>query len=478
MNVSDLYEYQRPAAEGLLAALRSNGAAIDASDCGTGKTYTTGAILRARDVPTLIIGPKVSRPGWLRMGRTLGVEFDYTHYEEVRFGTTPFGEWEYPRPKNLARKLVCEVCQCEVPQNKVIRCPYHSLGIHCVKSITVPHKRGKFFWNPAIKQLVFDEAHRCCALSSSHADMMIAARRQGIPTLALTATAGDSPLHFRALGYLLGLHGLTNFYPWIMQRGCSRLPFGGFHFCCSEARQNQVMEQLHADIFPERGVRLRCEEIPRFPEIDVSAELYEIDSKPGQINALYEEMSDDIAAVHGARDFDSDLPVTADMRARQEVELLKCPALVELTEDSIAKGFHVALFVNFRATVEALCKRLGTDCKIDGSQIGERGARKRQHNIEQFQSDSSPVIIATDAGNESVDMHDVRGKFPRIGYVCPGHSARQFKQKLGRLRRAGAKSRAVYRIVLAAGTCEEEIKENLDKKLNRMDLLSDGDLMP
>lgn len=471
-----LLPYQVPAATALLRALLRNGAAADASDCGIGKTYVAGAVLRALDQPTLVIGPKVSRPGWLRMGKHLGTSFSYAHYEQVRTGETPFGCWDNPRPKRLAQKLFCIVCQCEVGAQP---CPYHALGIHCVTNKKVPHRRGRFRWNNAVKQLVFDEAHRCCGLGSSHADLMIAARREGIPTLALSATAGDSPMHFRALGYLLGLHNLHDFYPWAKRHGCHQMPFGGFHFACSEENQLRHMEKIHHEIFPGRGIRLRVDEIPGFPEIEVQTELYEIDAKPGQIDALYEEMSDSIAEVHDNRDYDTDLPVTADMRARQEVELLKIPALVELTQDAVNRGQHVALFVNFRRTCDELCKRLKTDCRIDGSQVGDKGARDRQANVGAFQADESPVIVCTSAaGSESLDMHDVRGKFSRLGLISPMHSVRQFRQVLGRLRRAGAKSRAVYRVVLAAGTCEEKIKEALDRKGNRMDSLLDGDLMP
>lgn len=471
-----LLPYQIGSATALLRALNRNGAALDASDCGVGKTYVTGAVLRAVDRPTLVIGPKVSRPGWMRMGKHIGTSFSYAHYEQIRTGETPYGQWDNPRPKRLAERLVCQVCQCEVRDQG---CPYHARGIHCVVAKKIPHKRGRFRWHPAVRQIVFDEAHRCAAVDSSHADLMIAARREGIPTLALTATAGDSPLHFRALGYLLGLHGLNNFYPWIQSHGCHRMPFGGFHFACSEENQRRHMEKIHNMIFPERGVRLRVEDIPGFPEIDVRAELYDIDAKPGQIDALYETMADAIAEVHEHRDYDNDLPVTADMRARQEVELLKVPGLVELTQDDIAEGRHVAIFVNFRRTSDELCKRLKTDCRIDGSQIGDRGARERQKNVGAFQADESPVIVCTAAaGSESLDMHDVRGKFQRIGRVLPMHSIRQLQQVLGRLRRAGSKSRAIYRIMLAAGTCEEDIKENLDRKQMRLDSLNDGDLMP
>lgn len=477
MDTSGLYPYQEKAALSLLEALRTHGAALDASDTGTGKTAHAVSLIRHFNAPALVVGPRVSKPGWEKMGRILGTEFSYTHYEAVRIGTMPYGQWQFPRPKRLKERLVCSVCQCDIRPGQP--CPYHSLGIHCANIKKVPHKHGRFIWSPAIKFLLFDEAHRCAAPNSTHAELLIAAKRQGILTLAISATAGDSPLHFRALGYLLGLHNLIDFWPWTFKRGCSKMPFGGIHFAVAEQRKVEIMSQLNAEIFPSRGARVRVDEIPGFPEISVWPELYDIDAKPGQIDALYEEMADAIAKVHGDRDMDNDLPVTSDMRARQEVELLKVPAMVEITNDDLASGRHVAIFVNFRATAEELCKRLETDCRIDGSQVGEAGSRRRQANIERFQSDESPVIVATSAaGNVSIDLHDTHGNFPRIGNVFPGHSVREFTQLLGRLRRSGAKSKALYRIILAAGTCEEEIYDNLGSKTNRLDALLDSDFMP
>ena len=77
-----------------------------------------------------------------------------------------------------------------------------------------------------------------------------------------------------------------------------------------------------------------------------------------------------------------DHPLTVILRLRQEIELIKVPILTELTEDEIAQGRHVANFVNFRQTLDELCARLKTQCRIDGSQIGTQGQLQRDRNIE------------------------------------------------------------------------------------------------
>ena len=158
--------------------------------------------------------------------------------------------------------------------------------------------------------------------------------------------------------------------------------------------------------------------------------------------------------------------------------MLMAPVFVELAQDAKAEGKHVALFFNFRETVDEVCRMLKTTCRVDGSQVGEAGARRRTANVDAFQRDDEPYIVCTnDAGCESIDLHDVRGEFPRLGLCSLGWSAKKTRQVFGRLRRALGKSKALYRCVLAAGTVQERVHKNVSGKLNNLDLLNDGDLM-
>lgn len=478
-NSGGLLPYQIPAVEQLLAALRTNGAALDASDMGVGKTYAAGGVIRELNAPTLVVCPKVSITGWQRMGERLGVEFDIVNYEQLRTGKTPFGAWANPKTEASGKFLKCNSCQLVFDPAKPQPCPHHFAGIHCVETKTKPHNYGRFSFHPGVKLAVFDEAHRAGAVDSLNADMLIATRRQGIRALSLSATAADSPLGLRGLGYSLGLHKLADFYPWAMRHGCRKLPFGGFHFAVGEERKREILAGIHADIFPARGARVRIEDLgDAFPDCQVFAELCDMDAG-GKIDAAYAEMAEAVERLNCAarNDVAADHPLTKILRARQRIELLKVPMLVELAQDAVAEGRSVALFVNFRETVDELCKRLKTNCRIDGSQVGPAGERQRRASMEDFLADRERIIVCTiAAGGISIDLHDIRGEFPRLGLISPGYSAREFRQVCGRLRRQGAKSKSIYRAIFAAGTVEAPVQKALAGKLNNLDALNDADL--
>jgi hypothetical protein len=60
----------------------------------------------------------------------------------------------------------------------------------------------------------------------------------------------------------------------------------------------------------------------------------------------------------------------------------------------------------------------------------------------------------------------------------PDTSAVTMRQVFGRLPREGGKSTAYYKIVLAAGTEEEEVHKNFNVKSSNLDALLDSDLVP
>lgn len=488
-NRTGLLDWQGPAAEILLDALANHGGALDASDMGTGKTAQALAVVRELDRPTLVVCPAVSMTGWKRMGERLDVKFSCLNYEMLRTGRTQYGEWENPKPKTSEKTYVCETCQQKFKSLEEVasrRCPHHRIGIHCLVIKPKPHAYGKFKWCSGIKQIVFDEVHRCSALDSLQADMLIAARRLRIPTLGLSATAAESPLDFRALGYVLGLHSLVDnssspgFFKWAFARGVRKHPMGGFYFAVGEEHKKQIMAQLHAEIFPSRGARVRIDDLgTAFPEVQVTAELYDI-KEAGRIDSLYVAMDSAILQLNGERALDKcpEHPLTLLLRASQEIELLTVPVYEELVADALAQGLHVAIFVNYRRTVDELCRRLKTSCRVDGSQVGEYGRLQRELCIEDFQRDEEPVIVCSAAaGSESISLHDEHGKYPRLGLVAPGNDARRVRQILGRLRRATGKSKAFYRFICIADTVQVKTHKALSSKLNCMDALNDADLM-
>lgn len=476
MNTEGLLTYQVEPVHCLIAALSLHNAALDASDCGVGKTYHAAAVVRHLADPTLVVCPKISVTAWGRALDDMRTSADVQNYEMLATGRTPYGRWEHPLPKTADRKweYVCECCQLRVDLVRTSRCPVRPSGIHCIHPKKTPHNYGKFIWHEAIKFLIFDEVHKCGGLDSLNADMLTAAKRQNITTLALSATAADSPLCLKALGYVLGLHGGPScFFNWARARGCSRPVFGGLHFLVSEQRKKQIMSAIHADLFPSRGVRVRVNDIPGFPECRVTAELYDLENS-GRIDELYATMDEAIRLLNETKAGDAcaENPLTMLLRASQQIELLKVPLFVALHDEATEAGFSVAIFVAYTQTLEELMKRLKVSACIRGGQ----SPMERTKWIDKFQSNEEKTIIANiAAGGVSVSLHDLHGR-KRLGLASLHPSAVKMRQVFGRLPRAGALSPSLYRIPLVAGTCEEKTHKRLVSKLNSLDALNDADL--
>jgi hypothetical protein len=405
---------------------------------------------------------------------------DVLNWEMVRTGRTPFGVWQHPLTTE-DRFYKCQACWEVLSYDQVLTpCRCNPEAGHRVKA--TKHKYGKFTWHPGIKFLILDEVHRANGLKSLNAEMLIAAKRQNIPTLALSATPACSPLHFRGLGYLLGLHDLTGdsgFAAWSRGLGCRFHPqFKGLQWFAPKAEQTKIMANLSRFIFPSFGVRLREEDIPGFPKRRIQANLFDLEGYK-KLDDLYEEMRDALLRHKMKKEDDKDPenPLTKAMRCRQEIELLKIPPVIELAQDYIAKGYAVALFVNFSETLLELRHRLKCDCFVDGTQTGDPAGR--QKHIDRFQANKSRFIIVNNqAGGECCNLQDIRGEFPCVGLVMPPVSARIFKQVVGRLHRMKAKSMALYRVIFAAKTKEEQTHRKLSQALNNLDALMDGDLVP
>lgn len=444
------HKYQVESIEHLKRVLPCWGAAVDGSDTGTGKTLVAVEVMKSLDLPTLVVAPKAVLPGWHRTAAAQGTELDAMNWEMLRTGRTPYGEWRLPSPR---------------------------------------HRKERFYYNPGVKFLIFDEVHRAMSYQSKNAELVRAARRQRIPALALSATLADSPLEMDAIGYLVGLHdGDTpptlrnpeplNFFKWARRHGCGPGAFSAFEFNGTAEKKAEHMAKIHAALYPARGVRVRIPDLgDQFPETQITAELYDL-GQEDKINALYRTMGKEIAKLkaRAANDMPGD-EIVALLRARQEVELLKVPVFEELAREDIRAGRSVAIFVNFRATLEALCARLGTTCFIDGSQTGEEGARQREANRAAFQAGRSRVIVCiSEAGGLGLDLHDVHGIFPVSSYISAGYNAKTLRQVFGRVWRSGGLSKSLQRIIFAAGTVEEKIHRNISRKLNNLDALNDGDL--
>lgn len=462
----------------LLAVLQTAGSAVDLSDMGTGKTFVACAVSTALKIPTLVVCPDIAQTAWKEAAAVFGETLSVIGYEMLRTGRSPFGTWEHPLPP--VRQLIhkCVNCQIKYRDGEPIPpCYTRPDGIHGFETKVAPHNYGKFSFHPAVGLIIFDEVHRCNAMDSLNADMLIAAKRERKFILGLSATAAESPLHFRALGYALDLHRLGDFYSWAARYHCRRVPRAGFKWMVGEEKQREIMASIRSNIIPARGVRVTTASIPNFPKRVITSELYDL-KENGRIDKLYTIMGEALAQLkeHAADDKDPENPLTKMLRAHQEIELLKLPVMVELAEDHRAKGFSVAMFVNYSQTIAELKKRLKIKCIIDGT---PEGVKLRDQSINLFQTNAERYIAANiKAGGICVSLQDLHGDFPRVGLVMPCHSAVDLRQVFGRLQRDGGKSTCFYKVLLAAGTMETKMHSAMNRKQGNIEALNDSDLSP
>lgn len=425
-NVRGLLSYQTAPVAVLNAALRRWGAALDASDCGVGKTYAAAALFRELGVRPAIVCPKSIIPAWKRVLALFGVEPCFVlNYEQIRTGKHAWAK--------------------------------------------IDEAAGFFEWRlPDNAALGFDEVHRCAGDETLNARMLVAAKLSGRPVHMMSATAAEKPGHLRAIGYVLGLHHMSDFFPWAGKYGLVKNDWtGAWEF--QNPEENAL--KLNKLIFPAHGTRIRIADLgDTFPETQITAESYDVDGKEDQIDAIYRAMYDELVQ----KEAEALEWIVALLRARQKVELLKVPLLVDLTRDLIEEGKSVVIFSLFKDTIAYLKQELNTTCCIEGDQHPS----VRQFNLDAFQADRERVILCNiKAGGEGIELHDTHGKYPRATLICPTTRATEMRQALGRVVRSGGMSKSIQRIIFAAGTIEEKTCQAVQKKLHTIALLNDGDLV-
>ena len=422
--------YQLPAIENTLRALRKHGAALDASDPGTGKTLMNLTVCREVGARPGIIAPLAALPGWERHCRILGIRPAFLHtWEKMRTART---EW-------LAR----------------------------------PH--GNWRWSiPDDVLLVFDEVHKAKSHDSQNARLHIAASAQELAMVCLSATVCSDPLGMRALGTMFGwFKQADEFWQWAFRHGVRKNFHGkGFGFNPrNDAEGDAILKDIHSRIFPERGTRLRIAEIPDFPKTTIIPEAHAL---PEEQTDTLRRMLDEIVAKNDEEmASEKSTILTQLLRERQYSETAKADLLAKIVRDELDNGQSVAVFVNFLPTLELLQAEF--KCPVVK---GGQTPKERAEATTAFQANKVRVILCqVAAGGQSIDLHDTDGRFPRVSVICPTYSVIELRQILGRVQRTGAKSPSRQRIIFAKGTVEEEVCDAVADKLDNLDLLNDGEIM-
>lgn len=436
-NKEGLREWQVPSAERLCSALKKYKAAIDGSDTGTGKTYAAIAAARELKLKIGVICPKSVISAWHKVIENhFGLQAEFViNYESAKTGK------------------------------------YKNIGVW--KPVSKISNKEYFYWNLSKNTLIiFDESHRLKGGNTINAEIAIQAKKQGYHILCCSATNAINPIELKATGYILELYK-KNYLQYLRDHGCKKGRFG-WEFNGDET----ILKKLHFDLFMERGTRLRKEEIVGFPDCETVAEAYNVsETNEKEINGVYDEMNRELMMLSIKCKNTAEWKINAmviQLRARQKAELLKVPLFVEMAEDAIEDGMSVAIFANFTETIEALSKRLHTKCIV----WGKNKKDERDNAIDAFQADNERVILVnTAAGGAGLSLHDLNGKYSRMSIISPTPSAVNLRQVLGRIHRDAAKSKALQKIVFAANTEEEDVCENVKKKLNNLDIINDGDLL-
>ena len=209
--LAKLRPWQREPAQHLRRILESADSALDASDTGTGKSFMAAAVAVDLGLPTLVICPKISVSMWHRVASHFEDSFSILNYELLRGGKTLYGSWQHQEKINAKGPitLVCQYCQRRFSETEITNdCYTNESKIHCVEVKRTRVNYGYFIFNNAVQMVIYDECHRCGGLDSLNAELLIAAKRQKIKHLLLSATPAQTILQMKAIGYSLDLFEL------------------------------------------------------------------------------------------------------------------------------------------------------------------------------------------------------------------------------------------------------------------------------
>jgi hypothetical protein len=441
-------DYQHDAALNIFESLTTHGVSFDASDMGTGKTYTAGCVLKNMMAQlqsrAFIVCPRVVIPSWQTACNHYGITpLGILNYEKLTRGNTLFVQWiDDPKSKTL----------------------------------------GHFEWSlPLGTVIVFDEVHKCKGEDSLNGLLLRAAKDQGYLIHTMSATAATTPTEMFSLGYILGLHqgGYREFKQWCIDHGCEWTgAFGAQTFNYGDEKAMKAMKGLHDHIFTEtrKGTRISINDLgDKFPETKITADAVDMGVNTPKIQRIYEVMEREIALLEEKSENYSAHVFAVMMKARRLCELQKVPTFVEMIKDLVSQGKSVAVFVSFTDTVNAIRVRLSKKMNVSYI-IGGQGEQDREVDIELFQMGVNKVMLANiSAGGVGVSLHDTTGENERHSLISPNYSAIQVSQSMGRVRRQGG-GYSRQQVLFAANTIEEEACNRVRGKLGNINLLNDGDL--
>lgn len=458
-NVSNLRPYQYSAVETLCAAMLRYGSALDSSDAGIGKTYTAVAVARELNLRPGIVCKKIAISSWEAVCKEMGVKPLFV------------ASWERAKSRS----------KCTLQFIK-----------YGFDYRTVDRGGSKMYrWSlPQRSILIFDEAHmgnnytkKEVRVASKYktneeftmnSQILLAAER--LPVLCLSATIAHNMYRMRVILHILKIIHKDKFIPWIESIGCIE----NQHEKYENLSEFSELTKINKIIYPYHGVRLSYKDPlvkAYFPEEINIVKLINLAVKEeSKQNILYKDLL--YLAKHYEKLGRKASEVReANLRFRQECELLKADSLSELAASYIEQGNSVVIFVNFLNTLKYLARKFKTKSIIHGGQTGDKGSLERDMVIKNFQDNKSHILISMiAAGGQSISLHDLKGR-RRISLICPTYNPVHLKQTMGRIYRSGSLSIPINFLVYAAGTIEQQVAAKVNYKIKAIDTINTGDLI-
>ena len=332
---------------------------------------------------------------------------------------------------------------------------------------SVVRKKKIYTWNPVPLDtvLIVDEFHRCGG-NSEYSQIVRDFPNKG-RTIMLSATPCDSVLKVKTLAAVLGICPPNLFWSWVQKTYKARKGFfGGLQI--SKANDKAALVD-----FRERMVRsgqisglVKSELGDAFPKVQVLTKVVDV-ANPRELDRAYLE---DLKALQEQAD-DAENQAVAFLRSRQMAEMSMIPTIEEQIDLLTEQGFRVIVFVNYKATLHAIPN-------LEVRYHGELPADLRLSCVQMFQRDEVKTFGATSScGGESITLDDQDGDKPRAIMLCPGVSAREVIQCIGRGNRAKSKSDLLVYILFPNCPSGERIRSIVASKTDRLESLVDTDLM-
>lgn len=397
--------------------------ACDFSDMGTGKTYMGLAAALATGKRVIVLCPSVGKGGWERAFAHFDAKPEWIGtYEALRTGNRPH--------------------------------------------IASQDAAGNFTWkNSGDIVLILDEAQALRHDDTLNVQLCSAAIRQRISIIVASATVAIDPREFRFAGRIAGLHqGGDDWNRFLVRHGCFKKGQSW-----QWDRNFGHLAKINAQLFPRRGCRVRKEDLgSECPETDIR--VLPIQCANGErIATMWRETQSYLERLTGQR---AEMEFRRmRMRIWQACEMALVEPIAERVKIDLRNGRSVALFVSFKETRAALCRKLNTNSGFFGGQPLHR----RQYFEQQFQTNREHVLVNNiAAGGASVSLHDTTGERPRTAYIFPSDNPVHMRQATGRVDRVGGKTKSEQWIPCVAGTVSERMVHRARQKMLGFDTINDG----